>query len=143
VSSGLTDQDAVFVESNRVAHLATVDASGNPYVVPVCYAFDGRRFYTPLDEKPKRVDDMELQRVRNIRANHRVSLLIDRYEEDWSRLAWVQIIGTAELIKPTIGPHARALELLRDRYPQYRDMELERHPIIAITPVRVRSWGAI
>ncbi|HKV00714.1 MAG TPA: pyridoxamine 5'-phosphate oxidase family protein, partial [Ktedonobacteraceae bacterium] len=62
----LTEAEAAFVQAQRVARLATADADGHPHIVPVCYAFDGTRFYTPLDEKPKRVNESRLQRVRNI-----------------------------------------------------------------------------
>ena len=131
------------MQSQRIARLATADPAGTPHLVPVCYAFDGARFYTPLDEKPKRVADDRLRRVRNIRASGRVALLIDRYDEDWTRLAWVLVHGQAELLEPGAGGHAPALALLRERYPQYRSMALERRPVIAIKPARVVSWGAL
>lgn len=136
----LTDGERAFVAAQRAARLATVDAAGFPHVVPVCYAFDGRRFYTPLDEKPKRVDDRSLQRVRNIEADPRVALVIDRYEDDWSRLVWLQVRGRAEILDPADTEHSSAVGLLRARYRQYRTMALEAHPIIAIVPERVTSW---
>jgi PPOX class probable F420-dependent enzyme len=114
----------------------------------VCYAFDGVRFYTPLDEKPKRVADGQLRRVRNIAARREVALLIDQYDDDWAQLGYVLIEGWADLLPvpsasaPATGAaHAQALALLRQRYAQYRTMALERRPVIAITPERVVSWG--
>jgi PPOX class probable F420-dependent enzyme len=97
--------------------------------------------YTPLDEKPKRVADHRLRRVRNIEASGRVALLVDRYAEDWSRLAWVLVHGRAELLTAEDERHALALALLRERYHQYQSMALELRPVIAITPTRVVSWG--
>lgn len=129
------------IHAQRVAHLATVDGSDNPHVVPVCYAFDGERFYTPIDEKPKRVGDRSLRRVRNIEAHPQVALVIDRYSDDWSQLGYVLIRGEATLLEPDEAAHRQAVELLRERYPQYRAMALEDHPVIAIVPERVTSWG--
>src|SRR5260370_36158009 len=85
----VTDAEIAFVQAQRVARLATADGDGHPYIVPVCYAFDGTRFYTPLDEKPKRVDVSKLRRVRNIEGRHEASLLIDQYDEDWFRFSYV------------------------------------------------------
>lgn len=130
------------MQQQRVARLATVDIDGNPHVIPVCYAFDGTRFYTPLDEKPKRVESYQLQRVRNITAHATVALVIDQYDDDWSQLGYVLIRGQAELIPPEqTSIHAQALVLLRERYVQYRSMALEKYAIIAITPAQVTSWA--
>jgi PPOX class probable F420-dependent enzyme len=137
----LTEAEAAFVQAQRVARLATADADGHPHIVPVCYAFDGTRFYTPLDEKPKRVNESRLQRVRNIEARHEATLLIDQYDDDWSRLGYVLVHGRAELLQPEDSLHARALVLLRERYIQYRTMALETHAVIVITPDSVTSWG--
>ncbi|GAC1567241.1 MAG: TIGR03668 family PPOX class F420-dependent oxidoreductase [Ktedonobacteraceae bacterium] len=139
--SSLLDAEIMFVQSQRVARLATADAAGQPHVVPVCFAFDGSRFYTPLDEKPKRVEQRQLRRVRNIEARHEAMLLIDQYDDDWSRLGYVQVYGHAGMLIPGEAGHAGALRLLRERYIQYRSMALEPHPVIVITPERVVSWG--
>jgi coenzyme F420-0:L-glutamate ligase/coenzyme F420-1:gamma-L-glutamate ligase len=139
--SHLTGNELAFVSAQRSARLATSDAEGHPYVVPVCFAYDGERFYTPLDEKPKRADVGALRRVRNIRARGEAALLVDRYDDDWSRLGWVLAHGRAELLLPGQERHAVALRLLRERYPQYRVMALEGLPVIALTPEHVTSWG--
>jgi PPOX class probable F420-dependent enzyme len=137
----LTETEMVFIQSQRVARLATADADGHPHIVPVCYAFDGTSFYIPLDEKPKRVDESKLRRVRNIEARHEASLLIDQYDDNWSRLGYVLVHGHAGLLQQGNPLHAQALILLRERYVQYRTMELERHMVIVITPKSVTSWG--
>ena len=85
----LTETEIVFTNAQRVARLATADLDGHPHIVPVCYAYDGTHFYIPLDEKPKKVDESKLRRVRNIVARHEASLLIDQYDDDWSRLGYV------------------------------------------------------
>ena len=137
----LTEAEMAFVQRMRVARLATADENGSPHLVPVCYAFDGTHFYTPLDEKPKRVAGTQLRRVRNIESRHEASLLIDQYDDDWSRLGYVLVHGRAELLQPEDSLHARALVLLRERYIQYRTMALETHAVIVITPDSVTSWG--
>src|SRR5947209_11847693 len=112
----LTEAESAFIQSMRVARLATADENGSPHLVPVCYAFDGTHFYTPLDEKPKRVSETKLRRVRNIEVRPQVALVIDRYDDDWSQLGYVLIQGRAELLLPEDATHAHALELLRERY---------------------------
>jgi PPOX class probable F420-dependent enzyme len=141
--SHLTPAEIAFVHSQYVAHLATADAEGNPHVVPVCYAFDGTRFFLPLDEKPKTVDDRALRRVRNIEARPQVALVIDRYAEDWSRLGYVLVRGHAGLLEPSDPEHLPAVVLLQERYQQYRTMALEEHAVIALVTERVVSWGSL
>jgi len=138
--TSLTEDEIAFVQRQRVARLATADAEGRPFVVPVCYAFDGARFYTPLDEKPKRVPAPQLKRVRNIQARPAVALVIDRYDDDWSQLAYLQVAGHAKLLAPGDEGHITAVALLRERYPQYRAMALELSQIIAMTPTTLASW---
>jgi PPOX class probable F420-dependent enzyme len=137
----LTDAEEAFIARQRVARLATADAHGHPHVVPVCFAWDGRRFVTPLDEKPKRVGDHALRRVRNIEERHKAALVIDYYDDDWSRLGYLLAQGRADILPPTSADHGRLLALLRDRYPQYQAMTLEARPLLTVTPTRITSWG--
>lgn len=137
----LTEAEAAFARAQRAGRLATSDADGHPHVIPVCYAYDGTRFFTPLDEKPKRAADRALARVRNIAARHEAALVVDHYDDDWSRLGYLLVRGPAELLPPQHPDHAPALALLRARYPQYRAMALEARPVIALAPTRITSWG--
>jgi coenzyme F420-0:L-glutamate ligase / coenzyme F420-1:gamma-L-glutamate ligase len=137
----LTENEAAFVLAQRVGRLASADALGRLSVVPVCYAFDGTRFFSPLDEKPKRITARRLQRVRNIQQRAEASLLIDHYEDDWSRLGYLLVQARAELLEPGQDEHTGALPLLRDRYPQYLTMNLEEQPVISLSPIHVVSWG--
>ena len=133
--------ELALIDAQRVAHLATVSAAGQPSVVPVVYAFDGARFVTPLDGKPKRAPLAQLRRVRDILANPRVALVIDRYAEDWTQLAWLQVRGTAALVEE--GPdYDRGMALLAARYPQYAAVPLDGRPLIAVAPVEARGWRA-
>ena len=88
------------VNGARVARLATIDfEEAKPHIVPVVFVFDGNAYYIPIDKKPKRITDPErLRRVRNIQQNPNVALLIDEYNEDWSRLFFVLIQGKGSLI---------------------------------------------
>jgi PPOX class probable F420-dependent enzyme len=125
----------------RVARLATADASGQPHVIPVCFAFDGTAIYVAIDEKPKKAAPQRLRRVRNIMANPRVALVVDHYEEDWRRLRYTLVIGTAGVIDS--GPdHRHGIALLREKYPQYRSMRLEDRPVLRISPGRTVTWAA-
>ena len=137
----LTPEQRRFLEILRVARLATVDASGMPHVVPVCYALAGETVHIVLDEKPKRVDARALKRVRNILANPRAALVADHYDDtDWSRLGWVMLRGTAAILEGG-AEHAAALDRLRQRYAQYRAMALDKRPVIALRVERATSWG--
>ncbi len=138
-----SEEVRVFIKSRRVARMATVDAAGLPHIVPICYAYDGSRFYSVADEKPKRVQADRLRRLVNIQGNARICLMIDEYDEDWNRLRFVMIHGAAEIAKSG-AEHSHALNLLRQKYPQYRTMTLTEgvNPVIAITPTRIISWGA-
>lgn len=125
------------IDALRVARLATISADGRPHLVPVCYALVGGQFAIAIDEKPKRGG--RLTRLRNIDRDPRVTLLFDRYEDDWTRLAWVRVDARAST-HATGSLWPEALPALRARYPQYAAMALESLPLIAITPERVTGW---
>jgi len=138
----LSRNEKAFIRSARVAHFATADANGQPMVIPICFVFDGKHFYSPIDEKPKRTPADQLKRVKNIRQNPDVSLVIDRYDEDWSRLAYVLIHGKARIL--TSGVKYRGVVgLLRRKYRQYRAMAIDTRPMIQITPKQFKSWSGL
>ena len=133
-----------FLEAHRVGHLATAGADGAPHVVPVCYALDDEALYFVADEKPKRRPARELLRLRNLHANPRAAVVVDDWDEDWTRLAWVLVRGSARVVSDPAA-HATAVGLLRARYPQYRAMVLDdpaRNPVVRIDPARVVLWRA-
>lgn len=137
----LSPEQAQFLSGQRVAHLATVDGEGKPHVVPICFAYADGALYSAVDEKPKRADRSTLRRVLNILARSDVCVLVDHYEEDWQRLAWLQIRGAASLVTEA-AERSRGLGALRERYPQYQSMDLESRPLIRITPMHVVAWKA-
>jgi PPOX class probable F420-dependent enzyme len=135
----LTDVQRRFVETRRVGHLATADAGGAPYLVPVCFALDGATIYVTIDQKPKR-QDRPMKRVRNILENPCAAFIVDRYDEDWTRLGWVMLRGPAEILGSG-DEHDAAQALLRVKYRQYRSMNLANLPVIALRIAHVASWG--
>jgi len=171
----LTAAESQLLFGARRAVLCTIAPDGSPRPVPVCFAalWDGARdvadggevlvIYTPLDEKPKTLTDpRDLARVRDIEARPQVTLLVDRWDEDWTKLAWLRIHGNASLLIPADGPGDRgaggragseggsvglersaAIGALRVRYPQYETHDLESRPIIRIEVVRVSSWRSV
>ncbi len=135
----LTERQRRFLEASRVGHLATADAMGAPHLIPVCYAADEGTLYITVDEKPKR-RDIPLKRVRNILDNPQAAFIVDRYDDDWSRLAWVMLRGPAEILAS--GPeHDRAQALIVARYPQLRAMHIAELPVIALRIARATDWG--
>jgi PPOX class probable F420-dependent enzyme len=132
---------AELLYQSRVARLGTADRVGQPLVVPVCYAFDGQACFSAIDAKPKRLEARQLRRIRNIAQNSRVSLTVDRYDEEWSHLCWVIIQGRADIL--TEGPErAGAVDLLLAKYTQYRVMGLDREAatVIRIAPEKALYW---
>ncbi len=133
------DQEGLLAQA-PVGRLATADANGVPHVIPVCYALMDGMIYSVLDQKPKRASLTRLRRVRNILVNPQVSLVVDHYEENWERLWYILISGHAELLEDGAGRPA-AIQLLREKYAQYRAMDIDPNPVIKITPSHVVSWG--
>lgn len=109
--------------------------------MPIVYAFDGQRLFTPIDAKPKRVSPHRLQRVRNIQANPYVAVIIDQYSDDWRKLAWVQVRGRASLVESG-DEYTTGIALLEARYPQYAEMPLAGRPLIVIQVETITSWRA-
>jgi PPOX class probable F420-dependent enzyme len=131
------------------AVLATTRADGRPRLVPIAFATDSAtdrlRLYSALDEKPKSVaNPRDLARVRDIVERPRVSVLVDRWSDDWAALAWLRLDGQATLLEPddAAGEHARAVTLLRDRYAQYASQRLEERPLIRVEVEAVTGWSA-
>jgi PPOX class probable F420-dependent enzyme len=127
----------------RVARLATVSAEGEPHLVPVTFAGSGDiglpdTVVFAVDTKPKASTD--LRRLRNIRANPRVSLLVDHYDEDWSRLWWVRADGAARILDPGGGPVGALVGALVAKYPRYGDQP-PAGPVVEVTVTRWRGWA--
>ena len=131
------------LETTRIARLATVDAEAGPHLIPICFVWDGAVFYSAIDHKPKRISADRLVRVKNIRERPQVALLMDQYDEEWTRLWYVLVRGSAELVSAA-AERERAIQLLRAKYPQYDASMLDdESPVLRITPVRVVAWGKL
>ncbi len=138
----LSAEEREFAERHRVAHLATADAAGRPHVIPICYATMGDAFYFIVDDKPKR-SRTGLKRLRNIAENPQVALVIDYYDEDWTRLAYLLVHGRATRVENR-GEYVLVLRTLRTRYAQLGTMplEFETHPMIRVRLDRHHMWRA-
>jgi PPOX class probable F420-dependent enzyme len=121
----------------RVARLATADPGGRPHLVPIAFAVAGDTIYSAVDSKPKRT--RALRRLANVRENPAVSLLVDHWDEgDWERLWWVRADGDGRVLQPAEPEAARAVELLRERYPRQRDAR----EVLAVDVARWSGWAA-
>lgn len=134
----LSDGQRRFLAQQRIAHLATADRRAVPHVVPVCFAVAAGTLYITIDEKPKR--GTALKRLKNIAENPAVAVIVDRYDEDWTRLGWVMLRGRAEILGEG-QEHQDAQDLLRARYPQLAAMQITPYPVIAVRIERTTSWG--
>ena len=140
----LNAEVVAFLERQRLAHLATVSAGGEPHVVPICFALLGETVYSAIDEKPKRGEPYRLRRVQNVLSNPQATLVADVYDDtDWTRLGFVLLSGRARMIEPGGDEHARAVARLRERYAQYREMALDQRPVLALDVERVTTWGKL
>jgi PPOX class probable F420-dependent enzyme len=126
------------VEAARVARLATTDPDGRPHLVPIVFVLDGDTLYSAVDAKPKR--SRTLRRIENARERPDVTVLVDHYEDDWTRLWWVRLRGRARVLDG--GEEAeRALGLLAAKYRQYAS-ERPGLPVLAIDVLEWRGWAA-
>jgi PPOX class probable F420-dependent enzyme len=125
---------AALLEEMPVAHLGLLDEDGRPRVQPVTFARVGDALYTAIDDKPKRGVPA---RIRRLRERPATALTVDRYDADWTRLAWVQVLGEATILDMS----DEVLAALTARYPQYRTMP-PRGPLIEIAPTRLLWWRA-
>jgi PPOX class probable F420-dependent enzyme len=124
----------------RVAHLATSDQYAKPHVVPIVFVYDHPHLYTPIDRKPKRAPDWRrLRRVQNVETNGRASVVVDLWDEDWSKLRYVLLDGTADVLE-TGDERDHAIALLEAKYPQYSRTPLGDAPVIRVTVERRIEW---
>jgi PPOX class probable F420-dependent enzyme len=126
-------------EASRVARLATAGGDGRPHLTPIVFALIGDRIATAVDLKPK--STAALRRLANIQANPAVSVLVDRYDEDWGELWWARADGTATVIDAGDPRAAPGLAALIERYEQYR-LARPPGPLIEITVDRWSGWAA-
>jgi PPOX class probable F420-dependent enzyme len=122
--------------ASKVAHLATVSAQGRPHIVPIVFALDGETLYFAVDAKPKKTT--RLARLKNIATNPAVSVLVDHYEDDWTRLWWVRVDGTAHVVTDDAEAQ-RAIGLLASRYEQHA-AQRPGGPVVAIHIDRLTGW---
>lgn len=125
----------------RVARMATSDQYARPHVVPIVFVYEHPYLYTPIDSKPKKVGDWRhLRRAQNVVTNGRASVVIDVWDEDWSKLRYVLLEGTADVLESG-DERDRAVALLEAKYPQYARLPLGDAPVIKVTVERRLDWS--
>jgi PPOX class probable F420-dependent enzyme len=129
----LPDWALELLSEARVARLGFLDGAGRPRVLPVTFALAAGVVWSAIDWKPKRAG--EPARVRYLRRRPEAALTVDRYEEDWAKLAWVQVLGRVEVLEDG------ELEALREKYAQYRERP-PAGPFLKLVPERALSWRA-
>jgi len=128
------------IKGAKVARLATVDQKSHPYVVPVVFVFHENSFFIPLDEKVKTVNARKLKRVKNIEKNPNVTLLIDKYQNDWKKLFFLMIQGKATITNSKNNKLMDIIhKLLISKYPQYKKIGIG-NSCITINPTKVTFW---
>jgi PPOX class probable F420-dependent enzyme len=125
------------LDSSRVARLAFVDDAERPRVLPVTYALAEGAGWSVIDDKPKR--SREPARVRYLRRRPEAALCVDVYDDDWSRLAWVQLIGTVEVLPVERG--AAGMDALAAKYEPYAERRPP-GPLLRLSVDRALSWRA-
>ncbi len=128
----------------RIGHLGLVDDQDRPRVMPVTFAVHAEAVWSAVDDKPKRAGRGDLARVRFLRRQPHAALTVDVYDDDWSKLAWVQVLGEVEVIErgEDPGQPARgALEALAAKYPPYRERRPP-GPLLRLVPRRALHWRA-
>ncbi len=136
----LNQKTLTLIKGAKVARLATVDQKSYPYVVPVVFVFHENSFFIPLDEKVKTVNPRKLKRIKNIEKNPNVTLLIDKYLNDWKKLFFLMIHGKATV---TDGKNSKIMDkvhkLLISKYPQYKKIGVG-NSCIKINTTKVTFW---
>jgi PPOX class probable F420-dependent enzyme len=133
----LPDWGRALIETERVARLAFLDEHDHPRVLPVTYAIAEGSVWSAIDEKPKR--SAEPARLRYLRRRPEAALCVDRYDDDWRRLAWVQLLGRIEILPLERGD--AGLEALCERYAPYRERRPP-GPLLRLEVERVLHWRA-
>jgi PPOX class probable F420-dependent enzyme len=123
--------------AERVARLAFVDDRDHPRVLPVTFAVAEGAIWSAIDDKPKR--SREPARLRYLRRRPEAALCVDRYDDDWDRLAWVQLLGTVSIVDIDAAPAAVAA--LTARYAPYRERRPP-GPLLRLEPERAVYWRA-
>jgi PPOX class probable F420-dependent enzyme len=124
------------LQTQRIGHLGLLDAASHPRVLPVTFALHDGAIWTIVDNKRKR-QETEPARLRWLRARPRAALTIDRYDENWSALAWVQLLGHVAILEAS--GHDEAVAALTRRYPQY-EADPPPGPLLRLTPGRALWW---
>jgi PPOX class probable F420-dependent enzyme len=125
------------LRTGRVARLGLLDGQDRPRVLPVTYALAGGSLYSAIDQKPKR--SAEPARLAFLERRPEVALTVDRYDDDWSALAWVQVLGRIEIVP--VDADQAGMDALAAKYAPYR-AEAPPGPLLKLLPDRAICWRA-
>jgi PPOX class probable F420-dependent enzyme len=138
----LPDWARELLHRSRLGHLSYVDDRDRPRVLPVTYAVAEGSIWSAIDQKPKDRPPEKIDRVRYLRRRPEAALCVDHYEDDWSRLAWVQVMGSVSIVEVGEGREAEAgLERLQTKYSAYTDDPPD-GPLLRLRPERSLCWRA-
>jgi PPOX class probable F420-dependent enzyme len=125
------------VAEARAVRVGTIDEQGRVHLVPVTFVVDVGTWYSPSDAGPR-----PAKRMRNLRADPRVTILIDSYAEDWSQVWWVRLRGHGRVVG-SWSEHEHARDLLNEKYPQFAGAPSEEGagPVMAVDVEEWSGWA--
>lgn len=121
----------------RVARLGLLDEADHPRVLAVTFAVFEGAVWSAIDNKPKRT--AAPARLRRLRRRPEATLLVDHYDDDWTRLAWVELRGRVAILEVEDAPEA--LEALAARYEPYRSRRPP-GPLLRLEVEATSCWRA-
>jgi len=134
--SDLPEWAGDLLDATPVAHLGLLDEAGRPRVQPITYVRVQGALWSAIDDKPKRKTPARIKRLQD---NPNATITVDRYDDDWTKLAWVQVVGVVAVLDLT--GHDEVLQALKDRYPAYRERP-PKGPLLRLQPELVIWWRA-
>ena len=120
-----------------MATLGTIASDGRAHLVPITFTLQDDVLYSAVDDKPK--STRSLARLANIEADARVSVLVQHYEDDWTRLWWVRVDGVARALGAG-EERDEALRALASKYERYRE-DPPTGQVIAVDASRWTGWA--
>jgi PPOX class probable F420-dependent enzyme len=125
------------VQGARIARVGTSDEHGRVHLVPVTFVVWEGRWYSPSDAGPR-----PAKRLRNLERDPRVTVLVDVYDEDWSKVWWVRLRGLGRVVED-FSERERACRLLREKYPQFEDAPSDEGegPVMAVDVEEWAGWA--
>jgi nitroimidazol reductase NimA-like FMN-containing flavoprotein (pyridoxamine 5'-phosphate oxidase superfamily) len=130
--TSFSEKEKQFLQTERVARFNSLTQSGRIHAVPICYAFDGTSFFFhALGDR---------KRWRDLPKNDGVSVEVDYYSDDWSKLKGVLVYGKASILSSGTD-HDKGVKLLREKYAQYQTVLTDDTRIVSVPASDIVSWN--